>query len=407
LAKSGPAIIVAAVVCGPGSILISSQIGAKLQYSAIWVLVVACVLMIAMVQLATRIGVLLNTTICQAIAERLGRPVAMMIGIIMFLIITCFQSSNNIAIGASLEAFGYEATNVISIGIIVAINAIVILFLYVGRHLYRVIEVSMKALVLVMLIAFIVNCVVARPSLAAIGRGLIPSAIGEHWLLLVALVSTTFSIAAAFYQGYLVREKDWTRQDVAVGTFDSIFGIAILGLISLVIMVTSAVVFGSQENAPKLETLADVANQLKPTFGAWAQLIFAVGILAGAISSFLVNALIGGHILADGCGLGERIDSPWTRHLTTVALLAGMGIAIASLSTGASRVGLIVFAQGLTVIGVPALALALIYLGIIERRKNRKAIPVTLLVLASFGFVITCLLVIRTVIVMVKTIEGL
>ena len=307
------------------------------------------------------------------------------------------------AVGASLEAFGKTSPKTIAISIIIAINAVIIAFLYLGRELYGVIEWSMKILVLMMLVAFCINCVVARPALDRLALGLIPSNPNGEWMLLAALVGTTFSIAGAFYQAYLVREKRWTAKDVNTGTIDSVIGISTLGVISLVIMMTSAVVFGGLDKPPELKTAFDVGKQLQPTFGNAAQVIFGIGILAGAISSFLVNALIGGHILADALGLGDRIDSPWTRHLTTVALLTGMVIAIISISTGMSRVGFIVFAQALTVIGGPALAAALIFLAIGIRKKNRKAISLWLIEIASVGLLVTLLLAGKTIVDIVSS----
>ena len=396
----------AAVVCGPGSILTSSQVGAKLGYSAVWVVVLACALMVAMVLLAMRLGVTCQHTPCQEIADRLGRPVAVLLGVVMFLIIACFQSSNNLAVAASLEAFGAEGRRWVSVALIVAINAIVMSFLYLGQQQYRWIERAMKFLVALMVIAFALNCIVARPSLTAAAGGLVPRLPEENVWLLVALIGTTFSVAAAFYQAYLVREKNWTLGDVQTGASDALVGVVSLGLISLVIMMTTAALFYGRPEMPDLNSAADVANQLKPLFGSWAQAIFAIGIFAGAISSFLVNALIGGHILADGCGLGDRIESPWTRHLTTCALLLGMLVALVSLTTGLSRVALIIFAQGLTVVGVPALALCLIYLGWVQRKEKPGSIPAGLLWGAGMGGLVTCLVACRTVGIIWDKIQG-
>ena len=396
--------IVAAVVCGPGSILTSSKIGAQLGYRAVWVLVAACFLMVAMVSLATRVGVTFKKTPCGEIADRLGRPVAAIVGIVMFLIIAAFQSSNNIAIAAALEAFDIDLSTGLEVMILLLVNVLVIIFLYSSRKLYSVIELSMKILVLLMVVAFMANCIMAKPSLLGAVKGLVPTLPGENGWLLVALIGTTFSVAAAFYQAYLVREKQWTSDDRRAGMMDSVLGIATLGFISLVIMMTNAAIFYGKENAPELKSAVDVAVQLKPLFGVWAQVVFGIGIFAGAISSFLVNALIGGHILADGLGLGDRIASKWTRHFTTLALLTGMVVGVLSISTGLSRVTMIVIAQALTVVGVPALALALIYLGVLKHRENRQAVPRWILAAATAGLITTSLIAARTVHTIIETV---
>ena len=105
-------------------------------------------------------------------------------------------------------------------------------------------------------------------------------------------------MAAAFYQAYLARERNWTEADRRTGAIDSLVGILTLGFISLIIMMTSAAVFFDRGSSPELKSAADVAVQLRPLFGVWAQAIFCIGIFAGAISSFLVNAMIGGTLAA-------------------------------------------------------------------------------------------------------------
>ena len=53
LRSIGPAIIVAAVVCGPGSMLMSSKTGAIYGYSMIWLVLMAATLMWSMVALSS------------------------------------------------------------------------------------------------------------------------------------------------------------------------------------------------------------------------------------------------------------------------------------------------------------------------------------------------------------------
>ena len=57
LRSIGPAIIVAAVVLGPGRILTSSKVGAQFGWFGVPVLMVAVILMIGMVALSARLGV--------------------------------------------------------------------------------------------------------------------------------------------------------------------------------------------------------------------------------------------------------------------------------------------------------------------------------------------------------------
>jgi len=141
-----------------------------------------------------------------------------------------------------------------------------------------------------------------------------------------------------------------------------------------------------------LSSVGDVARQLEPLFGTSAKWIFCLGILAGGVSSFLVNAMIGGTVMSDSLGKGWKLSDAAPRHLTTLALLVGMGVAIASLLKEGSVVILITFAQALTVIGIPVLALALIYLGTRPELVGIRKVPRWILGVASVGFLVSCVL---------------
>ncbi len=392
LRSFGPAIIVAAVVLGPGSILTSSKVGSSFGLVGVPVVLGAALLMIAMVALAGRLGIVLEKSVCEELSTRLGRPASIFVGLTLFTLVAFFQSSNNIALVGGLEPLvGESALGVWArAGLLIVVNGLVILCLYLLRHLYQSIESVMKILVGMMAAAFIVNFAVAflKPQTHTV----VPPEGPLDWLPLLAMIGTTFSVGGAFYQAYLVREKGWLLGEIRRVQTDSIVSISTLGLITCVILLTSWRVFYGHAEPVTLASVGDVARQLEPVFGSAAKIIFCVGILAGALSSFLVNALIGGTVMSDALGKGARLEDRWPVHLTTAALLVGMLVAIASLAKEGSTVHLITLAQALTVLGIPALAAALIYLGTRPELEGKRAIPKTILALASIGFIVSCVL---------------
>ncbi|MHC4495520.1 MAG: hypothetical protein ACYSYM_06825, partial [Planctomycetota bacterium] len=72
----GPALITACVVFGPGSLLISSNVGAKYGCELLWMLILTGVLMGTYMTTAARIGVVGGVTPCTLVARRLGRAAA-------------------------------------------------------------------------------------------------------------------------------------------------------------------------------------------------------------------------------------------------------------------------------------------------------------------------------------------
>ncbi|MFT6178270.1 MAG: Mn2+/Fe2+ NRAMP family transporter [Akkermansiaceae bacterium] len=412
--KIGPTIIVAAVVLGPGSILTSSKVGASFGFPAWFVLALSTFLMIGMVALAARLGVTYERSLCEELAARLGRGASLFVGLVLFLVVALFQSSNNLAIIAGLEPLfedvgdgtllaGFGA----KLAILLVINLFVVFCLFRIRSLYAQIERLMKIMVLVMILAFTCNFIVVLYGSIEAGTVIGKSTEGKRDLIpLLGMIGTTFSIAGAFYQGYLVREKGWKLADWREGLRDSIFGICVLGTVTSFILITSVLTFHGRLETVELRSVGDVARQLEPLFGTSAKVIFSLGIMAGAFSSFLVNAVIGGTILSDSLGKGWRLSDAMPRLLTCLALLIGMLVASLSLSGAMDTVKLITFAQALTVLGLPMLAAALLYLGTRKDLTGERKVPRWILGICTVGFFVACALALRTTMIVWSKIAG-
>ncbi|QEG25027.1 Nramp family divalent metal transporter [Mariniblastus fucicola] len=416
--KIGPAIIVACIVLGPGSILTNSKIGCQFGFSMAWVLVVAGILMLAAIAAAARIGVGLKESPLTELGNRLGRPVAMLTGVTVFLIAACFQFGNNLGVLAGIEALT-PLSDTARLGILVALNGVICVCLFGMKRLYQRIEQIMMLMMGLMLLGFVANLVMAQPSISEAISGLVPTlpeglgsnflpsvdvensvdgkkVLFDPWLTIQGLLATTFSIAGAFYQAYLVREKGWGTSDLQNGFLDSVAGTSVLIGVAMMIMLTSATVLKGQVEPGELKSAADVALQLEPLFGSGAKWLFAIGLLAGASSSFLVNSVLGGTLLADGIGKDASLDSVWTKSFTVAALLIGMVVALGTTSEG--RVPLIIFAQAMTVLGGPILIASLIYLGNTKTTAGGPTVPRTLTWINWVGAAVVIVLAFRTLV---------
>ncbi len=373
----GPGLVTACVVIGPGSILTSSQVGAKDGFSKIWVVVIAVIFMLAYVKMAAKLGAVAGRSSLDLVAERAGRPLAVLIGLGVFFISAAYQFGNNLGVHTALnEFFPFRYW-------IVAFNALAIVFLFGFHNLYSALEKTMSVFVAVMLISFAINLGFARPDVGEMAQGLVPRDLrAELGLPLMGLIATTFVISAAFYQSYLVRFKGWTVKDLPAGLTDARVSALIMCVITLMIMSTAAAVLRGKS----LESAADVANQLQPLFGEFGKIIFCLGLFAAAFSSFIVNSMIGGFILADSLKLGSMPRDLVPRLLTAGVLLSGMGVALYVISTGVRPVGAIVAAQAATVLAAPLMAAILLWLtnlkSIMGEHKNG---PITN-VIGGLGF---------------------
>lgn len=362
------------MVFGPGSLLVSSNVGAKYGFDLLWLLAFTGLMMGVFLTMGARIGVVGGATPCTLIARRLGRPAAALVGLTLCLICGAFQFSNNLAVAAAAGAFmPQDAPPWIVPTILVAFNLVIIIFLFSAQHLYKALERMMKFMVAVILLCFVFNLVAAQPDILAIAKGFIPQLpegfelkmpsivdgkIDGPMLLIASLVGTTLSMAGAFFQGNLVREKNWTIDDYKGSVGDSIVGVCVLTGVSLVIMITAATVIRGQS----ANDIGVLASALEPLLGKTAYWIFCIGLVAVAMNPFLINAMIGGAILSDGIGKPARLSDRWPRIFTVVVMLVGMTVALLARLSGLSTINLIIFGQALTVLGNPLMAIALLWL---------------------------------------------
>lgn len=330
LSRIGPAFVIAAVVLGPGSVTTTTQMGADYGYTMLWLPLMAGALMAGFVMLFMRFGISSSQSFLQHCADTWGRWFAALAGLSMFYIAAAFQFGNNIGVTTALNSLlstGEADAPVPKWAWPLIFNALSLAFLFAFRRICKILERMMTVLVAVMLVAFFINVFVAKPSVAGIARGLVPSIPkGLDWMVAAGLVATTFSIVGAIFQTYLVRARGWKQEDYGKGVADSVSGISMLTLISMVIMITSAKVL--HPRGLQIATAGDMAVQLEVLLGSAARIIFCIGFGCAAFSSFLINAMIGGTLLADGFGWSDDINSTRARLCSAAGLLVGMGLAI-------------------------------------------------------------------------------
>ncbi|MDG2220051.1 MAG: Nramp family divalent metal transporter [Rubripirellula sp.] len=357
--RIGPGLITACVVIGPGSIVTSSKIGANHGYSMLWIVVVSVAFMLVYMTMGAKLGAVAKDTPGNLIREKAGRPLAVLLGCSVFFISAAFQSGNNIGVAAAFDTFT-DSKSVVA-ALVVGFNAVALAFLFAFKNLYRLLERLMMAFVAVMLVSFAINLITLRPNPGEMAAGFVPQLDNIMNLDVLALIGTTFVIAAAFYQAYLVRQKGWDERELRSGILDARVGSLIMALITIMLMSTAAAGLYTGQPVALRDPIA-VANALEPTFGSRGRVIFSLGLFSAAYSSFLINSMIGGFIAADGFGLGCKPSDLAPRILTAVALICGMVVALAAFLLDFDRTLTIIAAQAVTVVAAPLVAAILFWL---------------------------------------------
>ncbi len=342
----GPALVLATVVIGPGSLTLNTVAGSSYGYRLLWVPIAATVLMIIYTWLSARISLVTGETLFGVTRAKFGPWLAVVGGVFGYLAVLAFQAGNNAAVGFAANAlFGLDVR---LWAVLLFLPALGLIFL---PNLYAKLELLVKIVVGLMLLTFIGTIAIVGVDAGQAARGLVPSLPdAEAIFLTLGMAATTFSIVAAVYQGYLMREKRWGPEELGSEGADSLVGIGILGAISTVVLLTSAgAIYGTGE---PVFSAQGMATQLEPLVGAAAFYLFTIGFFFASLSSLIVNPLIGATLLADALGKNASMDRMPVKIWTTVAMVAGL---LVVLLFEAPPVELIRFAQGLAVIAFPVL----------------------------------------------------
>ncbi|MGD8241048.1 MAG: Nramp family divalent metal transporter [Armatimonadota bacterium] len=411
LRRIGPAFIVGATIIGPGSITLMSKTGSLYGYSMLWLSVLAGVLMACFIALFMRFGILCEDTFLGLTAKKLGRWYAVICGVGVFCIAAAFQFGNCMGVTA---AMGLLLGGVGKLVWPFAFTVAAIAFMFAFKRIYTIIEKMMTVLLILMLAAFAANLVLARPSGLGILHGACVPTIppGVDWITIGGLVATTFSIAGAFFQSYLVKAKGWGERDLASGTTDTVLGSIMLTLIGTVIMMTAASVL--HPRGIEVTSATDMVIQLERVFGAGAKYIFCIGFWAAAFSSFVTNALVGGVMVNDGVGLGGKLDSVPTKVFATLVLLVGMTTAVlimkgADAPGGGTEVMIraIVVGQAATLVAVPLCAIAMVVVLFDKRATGGRGLPLWAKGLVPIGAVVLLGIATRTLLTLWTTLRGM
>lgn len=383
----GPGIITAALVFGPGSLTINTKLGAGFGFQLLWAIPLSILFMIIYTAMSARIGLVLEQSFIQEIRVRYGRFLSLVIGLGVFLITASFQAGNAIGAGVAFgELFDTSSTPWV---IFFSVLAISLLFF---RSFYKILERVMIFLVLLMCAAFLLTVIISRPNLGAILMGLIPTLPQGAEYLTVALMASSFAVGGAFYQSYLVREKNWKRAEAAEAVGESRNGIIILGFLSMLVMICAGAVLYEQQKAAN--TPADLGLALEPLFGRFTSSVFMVGFFAASFSSLLGNATIGGSILADTFSLGHQLNRLPARLMIVLVIVLGATVAI---TFGRLPLELIVLASGVTAIVAPAAALSIFLFARSEKIMGNLKNSGLVNVLGVIGLVVLLVLIVYNI----------
>jgi manganese transport protein len=355
--KFGPGALVTAAFIGPGTITTCSLAGANFGYALLWGMVFSTIATIVLQEMSARLGIITRQGLGEALRKQFSDPVSKIFtSVLVITAITfgnaAFETGN--VLGASLGLQSVFGTTDRSIKILApVIGFFSFILLYIGS--YKLIERVLIALVILMSLTFLTTALIISPQLSGILKGMFIPSIPEGSLLaLVGLIGTTVVPYNLFLHASAVQERWKNSDDIPEARLDISVSVILGGLISMAIVVTSAVAFFGTDNS--IINASDLGLQLEPLLGGWAKYCIGIGLFAAGISSAITAPLAAAYATSGILGWKKDLLSWRFRAIWIFILSVGVIFSV----IGLKPLEAIVFAQAANGILLPVIAIYLI-----------------------------------------------
>ncbi len=340
----GPAYLVSVGYMDPGNWATDLAGGSKFGYKLIWVLLMSNLMALLLQGLSARLGIVRGRDLAQANREVYPKVVNFMLYLLAEIAIAACDLAEvlGMAIGIQLLT-GLPLIYGVSITVLDTF-----LLLYLQKLGMRKMEAFIITLVAIVAFAFLIEIILAKPAIAEVAKGFIPSALNNEALYIaIGIIGATVMPHNLYLHSALVQTRKINRTDKGIkqalkfNMIDTTVALNIAFLVNAAILILAATVFYKSGNSHVAEIKE--AHRLLPGFlGNLAPILFAVALIAAGQSSTITGTLAG-QIIMEGY-LSLRIN-PLMRRLIT-RLLAITPALVVILIYGEEKVdALLVFSQ--------------------------------------------------------------
>lgn len=341
----GPAYLVSVGYMDPGNWATDLAGGAQFGYRLIWVLVMSNIMALLLQSLSARLGIVGRRDLAQCNREVYPRGANYALYVLAELAIAACDLAEVLGMAVGLNLL-------LHIPLLwgVAITLLdTILLLYLQKLGIRKMEAFIIALVAIIGVCFLTELILAKPRIADIASGLVPSIPNNTALYIaIGIIGATVMPHNLYLHSALVQTRKVKRDDTSIrraikyNTWDSAIALNMALFVNAAILILAAAVFhnsGHQEVA----ALKDAHRLLHGLLGTkWSSHLFAIALIAAGQSSTITGTLAG-QIVMEGY-LRLRIN-PWMRRLIT-RLLAIVPALLVIWIAGEEKVDdLLVFSQ--------------------------------------------------------------
>ena len=337
------------------------MVGAQLGYGLVWALVFSILSTCIVQEMASRLGLVTGKGLSENIVQNIENKGARGASIIL---ICCAIGLGNAAYeggnitGAALGLSTVLPGQLETWAVVLGACALVLLL----SNRYHLLEKVLIALVVIMSLVFIIIMFIAGIELSLLKQGLGSLAGFSNTALLLAIIGTTIVPYNLFLHAGLSAKHANKSKSVSIKPnqlrrhrHQLFASIGIGGLITFAIMssAVSAFYVTQTQLAP-----GNIANQLQPVLGDYANLFFAMGLFSAGLTSAITAPLATSYAL---CGLFNQtpdLSSTPFKLVSAAIVILGTSVAL----SGFKPLSIIILAQASNAILLPISVVFLLYM---------------------------------------------
>jgi manganese transport protein len=348
LAFAGPGYLVAVGYMDPGNWATGLAGGSRFGYALLSVILLSNLMAVLLQGLAAKLGIVTGRDLAQACRDHYSPPVAFALWVLCEIAIAACDLAEVIGSAIAINLlFGIPLPWGIAI---TALDVLLVLFLQ--NRGFRYLEALVISLVAVIGGCFAFELFIARPDMAGIARGFVPSAdiVRDPTMLYLAMgiLGATVMPHNLYLHSSVVQTRKYElnaegkREAVRFAFLDSTIALTFALFINASILIVAAATFHTTGNTEVAE-IQDAYQLLSPLLGVTAaSTVFALALLASGQSSTLTGTLAGQIVME---GFLELRIRPWLRRLITRAIAIVPAAIVAILYGESGTAKLLVFSQ--------------------------------------------------------------
>jgi len=355
-AFAGPGYLVAVGYMDPGNWATDIAGGSAFGYTLLSVVLLSNLMAMVLQALSARLGVAAGLDLAQACRAHYPKPVTVALWVLCEIAIVACDLAEVLGTAIALKLlFGMPLVWGV---IVTAVDVFLILALQ--RYGFRKLEAFIIALLLVIAGCFLFELILARPDMAAVAGGLVPTPeiLTNPAMLYIAIgiLGATVMPHNLYLHSSIVQTRAFAQDDAGkreaakMATIDGTIALGLAFFINAAILILAAATFHTAGRTDVAE-IDEAYRLLAPSLGMGAaSVVFAVALLASGQNS-TVTGTLAGQIVMEGF-LNIRLPV-WARRMVTRALAIVPAVLVVGASGDAGATQLLVLSQVILSLQLP------------------------------------------------------